>query len=609
MAQTGKFKVFIPWLLIVAMWAVVHGALAMTAASAVLDGAVMGPDEYMRLVRVAELRDGGGWYDSVIERGNAPYGDTLHWTRPMDVLILSGATILSPFLNAHDALFLAGVLISPLLGLLTCVVVAWAAFPLLGRDRSILAVFLFLVQPGVLAYSMVGRSDHHAFLFLLFTLVVGGTIRTIGTKPSVRTALITGAAYGLSIWASVEMTLLIALCQAVAAYAWIRFKHVKARTQLLAAGAFAATIVLALLLERPPTEFFAVEYDRISIPYLAVAVLVGAVWVVAAMLEKQKPLIGQIRYRIPVIGGAGCAGLIVLVVLFPEFANGPFGAVDPRILPIWHAHVSELKPLLPDSVEHIGEFLFFLGGVALCLPYVITMAWRRREDASGFRWMLLAAIIATFCLLALKHFRFAPFAELASAPVLADMIARLVDWSERRLDMVRRVLVTSTASLTLMFGGLLGGSYVLTLTAEASDTIPEPECKIAAIAPVLNDPATLGAKPLVISALLDYGPEILYRSPHSVVSAPYHRNGAGIWDSHRLLAAADEAESREIVDRRGVDLLLVCPSKKEKRFFEYEAGSKNLYSRLVDGETPPWLAPVETGLEDNGGFRLFRVIR
>lgn len=607
MAKTGTFKAFIPWLLIAAIWAAVHGTIAMTAASPVFEGSLMGPDEYMRVIRVAELRDGGGWYDNVIERGNAPYGDTLHWTRPMDIVLLSGATLLSPFMPADKALFITGVVISPLLALLTCFAIAWAASPLLGRDRSILAVFLFLVQPGIVAYSLAGRSDHHALLFLLTALVIGGTIRTIGTRPTTRTALGTGAIYGLAIWVSVEMTLLVALCQATAAYAWIRFPHAKARTQLLAAGAFVATSVVALLAERPHTKFFAIEYDRVSIPYLAVAVLVCAVWATAAMLEDRKSLVGQIRYRIPVIGGAACAGLIVLVVLFPDFASGPFGVMDPRILPIWHEHVRELKPLLPDSVEHTGEFLFFLGGVILCLPYVLAMAWRRRNDASDFRWLLFAVIIATYFVLSLKHFRFGPFAELASAMALADMIARLVDWSERRLDMIRRVLVTGTGSLALMFGGLIAGSYLLALSAEASETKTGPECKIAAIAPALNDPKTLGAEPLVVAALLDYGPEILYRSPHAVVSAPYHRNGAGIWDSHRLFAAPDEAETRAIVSRRGVGLLLVCPAGKEKRFFNYEAGSKNLYSRLIDGDTPSWLTPVDTGLEDTTGFRLFRV--
>jgi hypothetical protein len=563
----------------------------------------------MRLVRVAELRDGGGWYDSVIARGNAPYGDTLHWTRPMDMLILGGAALLSPFMSAADALFAAGAIISPLLGLLTCFAIAWAAFPLLGRDRSILAVFVFLIQPAILAYSAAGRADHHALLFLLFVFVTGATIRNLAPHPTIRFAIFTGVTYGLAIWASVEMTLLVALCQAVAVFAWIRFESTRARAHLLAACSFVLTTVIALLIERPLSEFFTAEYDRLSIPFLAIAVLTCAVWAAAAMLEDRSSRVGHVRYRLPVIGGTGCAALVVLLALFPDFISGPFSAVDPRVLPIWHAHVAELAPLVPDTLKHAGQFFFFIGGVAICLPYAVFLGWRNRNDPSGFRWIFLAAVIAVYFLLSLQHVRVAPFAELASVPVLADMIARLVDWSERHLDRLRRLFVTCTASFVLMFGSVLAGSYLLSLSAKASVGDPKPACKISSIAPLLNDPAKLGQKPLIVAGLLDHGPEILYRTRHSVISAPYHRNGAGIWDSHQLFAAEDEAESRAVISRRGVDLLLICPTGAERRFFSYASGSKNLYSRLLDGDIPNWLAPIEVKPEGTSDFQVFRVVR
>ena len=54
-------------------------------------------DCYMRLVRVRELYNTGNWYDAVISRSNAPYGERLHWTRSFDVLLLAGAVPLSLF--------------------------------------------------------------------------------------------------------------------------------------------------------------------------------------------------------------------------------------------------------------------------------------------------------------------------------------------------------------------------------------------------------------------------------------------------------------------------------------------------------------------------------
>jgi hypothetical protein len=156
---------------------------------------------------------------------------------------------------------------------------------------------------------------------------------------------------------------------------------------------------------------------------------------------------------------------------------------------------------------------------------------------------------------------------------------------------------------------MLAGAYLITLSAKASDEKAAPKCDISVVAPLLSDPNGLGAHPLIIAGLLDHGPEILYRTPHSVVSTPYHRNDDGIWDSYRIFAATDEAESRAIIGRRGIDLLLLCPTSAERHFFDNEETSKNLYNHLLNGDTPGWLAPVAATPAEAGDFRLYRVLR
>lgn len=71
----GIFAVALSWFLFHAIIWAIHGS--------VIDaGRLVGPDSYMRLVRVEELLNGTGWFNDVIARANAPYGDQLHWTRP-----------------------------------------------------------------------------------------------------------------------------------------------------------------------------------------------------------------------------------------------------------------------------------------------------------------------------------------------------------------------------------------------------------------------------------------------------------------------------------------------------------------------------------------------
>jgi hypothetical protein len=315
------------------------------------------------------------------------------------------------------------------------------------------------------------------------------------------------------------------------------------------------------------------------------------------------------RNRLIAMGVAGAGAAAALLALFPGLVAGPLADTDPRLALLWHARVAENHPLAPVTLNRTGQFLFFIGAAAIAIPYAAFMGWRDRTSLRSMPWFFLAAACALYFTLALLRFRLAPFAEIVSAPLIADMIARLIDWSERHLGTLRRMLVNCAASFVLMFGTMLAGAYLLTLTAEASDGKTEPACEISEIAPVLNDPNGLGARPLIISGLLDHGPEILYRTPHSVVSTPYHRNGAGIWDSYRILAATEEAESRAIVARRGIDLLLLCPSGAERRFFDNEETRTNLYNRLLNGDTPGWLAPVAADPAKTGDFRLFRVLR
>src|SRR5437868_1945578 len=44
-------------------------------------------DSYMRVLRVVDLHEKRNWYNSHFDRTNAPYGETLHWGRPLDAVL------------------------------------------------------------------------------------------------------------------------------------------------------------------------------------------------------------------------------------------------------------------------------------------------------------------------------------------------------------------------------------------------------------------------------------------------------------------------------------------------------------------------------------------
>ena len=134
------------------------------------------------------------------------------------------------------------------------------------------------------------------------------------------------------------------------------------------------------------------------------------------------------------------------------------------------------------------------------------------------------------------------------------------------------------------------------------------ECDIAAIAAFLNRPEPFGDRPRIIATHVDWGPELLYRTEHAVVGTPYHRNGRGILDIYRIFSASDSAESKRLLDARGIELVLLCPSPGEEVVYELTWERSTFYSRLRNAQVPDWMRPIRLPA-DIGGFRLYEVIR
>ena len=56
-------------------------------------------DGYWHLLRVESLYNTGNIYDTALFRSNAPYGESLHWTRSFDLILYAGAYLGSFFVD------------------------------------------------------------------------------------------------------------------------------------------------------------------------------------------------------------------------------------------------------------------------------------------------------------------------------------------------------------------------------------------------------------------------------------------------------------------------------------------------------------------------------
>ncbi len=551
---------------------VLTGAMHLVAQAAVgwpvLDGNLSGPDGYMRLHRVALLMGEGNWHSGLITRSNTPFGEILHWTRPFDLIVLLGAAPLALFLPLPQALLAWSMVLGPLLHAATALLLAWAARPLLGPRHAIAVIFLFASQIFVAQQFSPGRPDHHGFLLLLFTLHLGLLLRLLAGDDRDRTALAAGCVAALALWASPEMQVAAAAGHAALALAWWRRGPPAARPALLHALAGAAAITLALLIERAPTDWLTVEYDRLSIVHVAASATAAALWLALARVRK---------HRGPALlaGGAGAAAL--LLIAFPGLVSGPYGGLDPRVASLYLARVGEVQPVLdPDRIA-----LYF----GLALIAVAWLACRLRTapagPRSGPRLYLLGASLL-FLALGLWQARWAGYTGVLAVPAACDLLRAL--WL--RLANPGAKLA---AALLLALSPILAAGVAMRLHAPGP---PAVACDYHAAARHL---ATIEGPHRVMTSLF-YGSAILFHSPHAVVGTAYHRNRDGILDSIDFFHAPTADAARAIARRRGLTLVLYCPGASEAGDFRFP------------GPRPPdWLQPLALPAS-LGEWRLFRIV-
>jgi asparagine N-glycosylation enzyme membrane subunit Stt3 len=358
--------------------------MLLTPADVLAGAQLIDTDAYMRLVRVRLLVESGAWFDASIPRSNWPFGETLHWTRPMDLVLLIGAAPLWPIVGFDQALRWAGLLVPPLLLVATFAATAWAADPIAGRGSRGFVLLVMSTQVIVLSYGQPGRPDHHALILLLFALSLGFLLRGLEKPASVRSAHGLGITAALGMWVSPEFLLPLALFFVGSMGAWVRSGGEAIRFNVGWTRALLIALAACLVIERG-AELSAIEYDKISLVHVAVAALALGVWSALARMELGGS-VKSVRARAAAGGALGLMSLALMALLFPRFFGGPMVDVTDPVVQSWLHRVAELQPILtPDDARGLGMFLLCAGTTLIAAPYLVASLTRRDVGRRGGR--------------------------------------------------------------------------------------------------------------------------------------------------------------------------------------------------------------------------------
>lgn len=535
-------------------------------------------DDAMRLVQVRAWLDGQGWFDLVAHRLHPPAGLLMHWSRVVDVPLGGLIRFFECFTDAARAETLARLAFPLALQLALIAAVIQLGLITAGARAGLPAAVLVVASGFMFGQFQPGRIDHHAPQIVLLVGMTAAVLRSLDPGRA-WTAALTAAALATSLAISLENLPFAAVIVAVLPLAWVvRPDLARAPMRWFAVGlAISSPLVFAATV--PPARYGDPVGDAYSIVHVT-ASLLGSLGLL--ILGALTPRLRSAPRR------AGCLVLAAVLiagittVAFPTCLHGPYAAMDPLLNRLWLSHVSEALPLLASARSNPSTatvmFCPLLAGALACL-----VAVRREAGVARLRWAVILALILVGIAGTFWEIRVASSAQPLALMGGVWAVARASAWAEQHGSRWRAAAVVA---LLMAFAPL---SWAMVTPSPSAANTADARAGQACESPAaVSSLATLPVA--TVFAPIDDGAYILVHTPHAVVAAPYHRNGAGnrtVLDG--FLAAPDAAAP--IVRATGARYVVLCPGEGELSILTREAPG-GLAAALLAGASPSWLRPV-----------------
>jgi hypothetical protein len=452
-----------------------------------------------------------------------------------------------------------------------------------------IAIAILFCAPSTRSMFMPLRIDHHGWQLAMLSLA----ILALTDPKRARGGALLGIATALSLAIGLEMLLYLALAGGLVVLAWLRDPAQSRRLATygasLAGGCSAAFLAFASYANRAPV------CDALSPVWLSVVVAAGAL---AFILALASPRDWRVR-----LAAATAAGLLLACAFayFWPHCLGRLEGVSPLAEQLWLHNVREAMPIY----RHGFSTAVTVAGLPVIglIGYAVMLWLSRRDPPRLFAWILVAAPALLGASLLLWQSRAGPAAQLLAVPG-----ATALGWLLIPRIFAHRLMLVRVLGVVLAFLFVSG-----ILSQQALRLIPDkPNPRLKAVGKANAGCPTLAAlRPIALQpkgyvlTFVDLGPRLINVTHHDAVAGPYHRNFEDIVDvSLAFRGSADHAKS--MIDRRGIDYVLICPGLSESTIYASQA-KDGFYMQLVRGRVPAWLAPIP--LPKNSPYRMWRVIK
>jgi hypothetical protein len=554
----------------------------------VLSGGLVNPDSYMRLVRIDEMLQQDRTLD-VVSRDGSGAGALLHWSHLLDSVLCLLAAPFALVLDQHAALHLAASLLGPIgMGLLG-IAVGWAALPIADRRWLWLAPVVVALSGPIVGYGLPGVAHHHVLLVVVAVMTGGWTLRVILGHAPGNAGVALGAWAGLGIWLSPETMPFALMAFGGLWLAWLIQPERQDVGQVVRGVGLAFLVVTgaALVADPPHAGYASVETDRLSVVYLALALVTFFLSLVTTPIERSH-LGRTARAVVGLTLPAAC--LMLWIALFPTVIRGPGGLMSSEEAHAFLDIIQEMKPVTSLT----GAVQYLLTG-SVSAAFILWFALRRRSLLILYAGMCTLLLV----LLGAMHVRFAAYPCAAGAVLLPVLVTGISASAARRSEILctgARLAVIVLFILPLRAEGLPG----LASPAKA-DEQSQPSCQVDELGPLLAPYAGQ-----VVLADVNDTPELLYRTRLLTTGSLYHRNVVAFLRLRAAWRTSPSDSIPEAVRQTRASLVLFCRSSGRSQLVA-DLPADTLLDRLDRGQVPPWLQKIAEHRES--GNALYRILQ
>lgn len=533
-------------------------------------------DDAARLTQVREFMAGAPWFDTTTYKMGGSDGMLSHWSRLIDLPLAAIIAAFSLVLPTEAAKAVTRAIwplmvFAPLLWLLFKTTTATSGIAA-GRIALLLAV---LCPLGFYQFD-IGRIDHHN---VMIAATISAAMMLWAYPQDRRAWLAAGALSGFAVAIGYEALAPIAALATFAAL-WGLIDDRRALETRTFVAALMAAIIAGFLLTIPPSRWFDIHCDAISLNFVTLSTIAGAGLIIALSLGKR----ASVLTRFAITGAATAVGIAVYGRLEPACLAGPLGQLPPELWSVWLNHVAENRSIAMDLVH--GRIEQALGLIAF-FALAIAAQWQRARTTRRAADVFMLAVVVTLVTLACWQYKYMSYASYIALAPLAWWISRLKGSAE-----VSAPVLQIGAAVFISQATLLGASSKIQQAFNAPQILSD---KVVTAAAACEKPHAVkelsSLPPGLIAAHIDLGAYIATFTHHRVLSAPYHRIPQAIIANDRLFASRKPDEAANILKREKIDYIVTCKGL-DGPFAENPEWQNTLRADLVNGKAPAFLERV-----------------